>query len=145
MLNTSTPTIAVTGPDKRLRFGWWATRLILAMAGAKAVYITATSPELPMGVSGVIVGGGDDIEPEHYGLTGDAGAHYDPERDRLEMNVVKQALSCGVPLMGICRGAQLINVVLGGSLHTDIRPKRENTPNRNSVFPITFEALMEVS
>ena len=134
--NQARPLVIVTGPDKRWRFGWWATHLMLSLAGLRAHYVTPVSRRIPPGVKGVIIGGGDDIKPEHYGLTGDAGACYDPQRDQLEMTVVKDALTCGVPLLGICRGAQLINVVLGGTLHTDLRPLRRHTPNRNSIFPV---------
>lgn len=130
------PLVIVTGPEKRLRFGWWATRLMLWMQGLKGRYITAHHRTVPPDVCGVIIGGGDDIHPEHYGVTGDAGAHYDPARDQLELNIIARAIAEGLPLFGICRGAQLLNVALQGDLHQDLRPVRQYTPNRNSVFPI---------
>lgn len=128
--------VIVTGPNKRFPFGWWATRFMLWMVGLRAVYITSAQPEIPKDVAGVIIGGGDDIDPKHYGVTGDAGATYDPERDALEIRMAEHAIACSIPILGICRGAQLINVVMGGSLFLDIREKRKYTPNRNSIFPI---------
>ncbi len=139
------PLIIVTGPDKRLRFGWWATRFMLFLAGLNGVYVTPRKRKFPHEADGVIIGGGDDIEPEHYGDTGDAGATYDKERDELEMAVVRKALTCKIPILGICRGAQLINVVLGGTLHTDIRPQRKLTPNKNSLFPIKWADIVDDS
>lgn len=130
------PLVAVTGPAKRLRFGWWATRIQLARVGLRAVYVTAQQPTLPDTICGVIIGGGDDIDPKHYGATGTAGVNYDAARDQLEMRVIQQALDNDWPMLGICRGSQLINVVHGGNLYTDIRPLRQHTPNRNSLFPI---------
>lgn len=130
------PLVVVTGPAKRLTFGWWATRFMLRLMGVNATYITAKTRTLPDTLDGVIIGGGDDIEPSHYGLMGDAGSEYDPDRDALELRVVRAALESHVPIMGICRGAQLINIVHGGNLHKDIRPQRKVTPNRNSIFPI---------
>ena len=59
----------------------------------------------------------------------------DPERDRLEMEWIHKALASNLPLLGICRGAQLINVVLGGPLHQDIRPLRKRTYNRAGLLP----------
>lgn len=112
------------------------------MLGCRACYLNPQSRTLPIGVRGVVIGGGDDIDPEHYGATGDAGVTYDPARDQLEMSVIKAALANGLPLMGICRGAQLINVVKGGSLHIDIRPLRHLTPNRNSVFRVKSVELV---
>lgn len=136
------PLIAVTGPNKKLKFGWWATRFILWLAGAKACYINPAQPHLLNDVDGVIIGGGDDIDPQHYGQTGivgkegDFSSTYDPARDKLEIAMIKAALASDVPILGICRGAQLINVVLGGDLHQDIRPLRFMTPNQNSAFVI---------
>ncbi|MDF2181150.1 type 1 glutamine amidotransferase [Neptuniibacter sp. CAU 1671] len=139
------PLVVVTGPDKRLKLGWWASRLVLSLAGLRACYVTPDHPTLPKAAQGVLITGGDDIDPRHYGLTGDAGANYDARRDALEMALVRRALQEGVPLMGICRGAQLINVVLGGSLFTDIRPLRKLTPNRNSAFPIKWVEIDRAS
>lgn len=130
------PIIAVTGPDKLFRIAWWATWLSLRIVGMRACYITAKKPNPPEPVQGVIIGGGDDIHPEHYGAIGDAGALYDAARDQFEIQVAEQTIAAQVPILGICRGAQLINVVLGGSLHTDIRAMRKLTPNKNSLFLI---------
>jgi len=47
-----------------------------------------------------------------------------------------------VPVLGICRGAQLMNIARGGNLHQDLRPLRNNTPNRNTIFRIK-DALIE--
>lgn len=141
----SSPVVLVTGSDKRLPVGWWATRLQLALVGVRARHVTPGCNELPSSVSGVIIGGGDDIEPEHYGASGDAGATYNPERDAMEMAITRRALKADLPLLGICRGAQLLNVVLGGSLYTDIRPMRRKTPNRNSLFRIKWVDLEQRS
>ena len=128
------PLIAVTGPNKKLKLGWWATKFVLWLCGARSCYISPDCPKLFQAVDGVVIGGGDDIDPEHYGESGDAGATYDVVRDNLEIAMIKAALQADVPLLGICRGAQLINVVLKGSLFQDIRPLRKKTPNKNSAF-----------
>jgi putative glutamine amidotransferase len=72
-------------------------------------------------LDGVFVAGGIDIDPAQYGasrheLTG----RSDPARDRVEMLLVRWALDDGKPVPGVCRGAQIINVVCGGSLFQDI-------------------------
>ncbi len=135
------PLVIVTGPDRRLPIAWWATRLALWLAGLRAHYVTPARPQLPLEARGVVIGGGNDIDPEHYGLDGDAGATYDPDRDALEMAVVRDAYYSKVPILGICRGAQLVNVVLGGNLHQDLRPLRRRTPNRNSARPIKWVSV----
>lgn len=128
--------VLVTGPHKRMRYGWWGTRLQCWLAGLKAHYRTAARASIPPHIRGVIIGGGDDIEPAHYGLSSQTERNYDPERDAFEMHMVRCALDSDIPLLGICRGAQLINVVLGGNLHADIRHARRHTPNRYTAFPV---------
>jgi putative glutamine amidotransferase len=86
-------------------------------------------------LSALVIGGGDDISPEHYGGDLEAMVKTDPERDRLEIEWIRQALDDGLPLLGICRGAQLINVVQGGTLHADIRALRKRTSNRPGLLP----------
>ena len=70
---------------------------------------------------GFLFSGGADIEPELYGAQRselcDASEQY---RDKLELCVFRKVLVSGKPIMGICRGMQLINVALGGDLYQDI-------------------------
>lgn len=141
------PLIAVTGPHRRITLGWWTTRLVLGLLGCRSCYLTARSTHLPRGVRGVVIGGGDDIDPSHYGLATDEDedVDYDVDRDRLEISVISAALEHGLPLFGICRGAQLINVVQGGTLYRDIRPLRRQTPKRQSILRIKVADLHPAS
>lgn len=59
----------------------------------------------------------------------------DPERDALEIELLARALSEGTPVLGICRGAQLINVHLGGTLHRDVTSFYVETSNPWTVLP----------
>jgi putative glutamine amidotransferase len=83
----------------------------------------------------LVIGGGDDMSPEHSGGNLDANVILDRERDQLEISWIQRALEQEIPLLGICRGAQLINVALGGGLHPDIRPMRRRTHNRPGILP----------
>lgn len=127
-------TVIVTGPNRRFKPAWWATRFQLWRAGLRAVYLSPKLEPLPVNIDGVIIGGGSDVEPTQYGEKLKAGTVYDPERDLLELNIIRLALKTDLPLLGVCRGAQLINVIRGGTLHSDIRGLRRETPNENSVF-----------
>lgn len=72
-------------------------------------------------LDGILFAGGNDLAPELYGqkpypTTKDTSAF----RDRHEIQLLKWALGDGKPILGICRGMQLLNVLLGGSLYQDI-------------------------
>lgn len=134
-------TVAVTGPHKQFAVGWWATRFMLSLCGLRAIYLTPRSPTISAPIHGVVVGGGDDIEPEHYGKIKTPSRQYDPERDKLEMDIIRRAQADNIPILGICRGAQLINVVNDGTLFDDIRPLRQHTPNRLHFRPIKWVDL----
>lgn len=58
-----------------------------------------------------------------------------PERDQLEYRLIEQALAAGLPVLGICRGMQLLNVALGGSLHQQLGGFYEEYPAIRSVLP----------
>jgi len=129
------PRIGVTGNARRWAPGWWCARLALWLAGAVPERISVKHPPSGYPLVALIIGGGNDISPEHYGGDLDAKVRLDPERDQLEIDWIEKALDEKIPLLGICRGAQLINVVLGGRLHQDIRPLRQHTHNRPGLLP----------
>jgi putative glutamine amidotransferase len=68
-------------------------------------------------------------------------AGLDPGRDALEISLLERALADGAPVLGICRGAQLINVHLGGTLHRDVASFYVEASNPWSVFPRKRVAL----
>lgn len=140
-LNGQRPVIAVTGPRRIWKFAWWATRWRLWRLGARAFYLCPGQAQLPERLHGMIIGGGNDIDPTHYGATGAAGAIYDAERDSLELQMIALAEKWSLPVLGICRGAQLINVFKQGNLLNDLRPLRKKTPNRNSLFAVKYATI----
>ena len=78
--------------------------------------------ELFRSCHGLILTGGTDIHPGYYGKDYDTIRCWpiDDHRDLLEMALVDSALAWGLPILGICRGHQMLNVALGGSLIVDI-------------------------
>lgn len=134
--------IGVTGNSRRWAPSWVCTWIALKLVGAEAVRISLCHDPVNKDLHGLIIGGGDDISPEHYGQNIEGKVKSDPQRDELEIRWIKHALEHHIPLLGICRGAQLINVVLGGSLHQDIRPIRFHTYNRPGLLP-TKQVLLK--
>lgn len=113
------PTIGVTVSQ---RSGWRIFPLVALnvwLGGGRAVKWHRASDVDLDAVDGVIIGGGDDISPDLYGGDLLASAHLDPERDSMERGIVETAIRHGLPVMGICRGSQMINVALGGTLDQD--------------------------
>lgn len=129
------PRVGVTGNGRRWAPGWWCTWLALRLVGAIPERISILHAPSGRSLDALIIGGGNDIGPEHYGGDINAKVKADPERDRLEIRWIKVAIDQGIPTLGICRGAQLINVVLDGSLHPDIRSLRQRTSNRPGLLP----------
>ncbi len=79
---------------------------------------TSVTREIAASADAVVILGGEDVDPQFYGgppQYRDAGRH-EPGADAAQIAVVRDALATGRPLLGICRGHQLLNVALGGTL-----------------------------
>lgn len=73
------------------------------------------------GLDGLLLSGGTDLHPDTYGEEPHpALAETIPERDAFETEIFSLALELGLPVFGICRGMQIMNVVLGGTLYQDL-------------------------
>lgn len=70
----------------------------------------------------LLITGGEDVYPDWYGRIRDTArcGEFDRYRDTLEIKLIRKALEMGMPILGICRGHQILNVALGGTLFIDI-------------------------
>ena len=82
---------------------------------------------------GLILCGGNDISPERYGETVNGSTDIDEKRDEAEFELLKSFIAVKKPVMGICRGHQLINVALGGSLDQNI-PEADLHRNKKDFY-----------
>jgi len=117
------PIIGITtyGRDENKRFSLPAYYVdAVRRAGGIPVLIPPGEADLPALLSmthGVILAGGGDIDPEHYAGTSHETIYLlDPERDKSELALARILVNQDLPLLGICRGSQVINVALGGTL-----------------------------
>jgi putative glutamine amidotransferase len=131
------------------RRGGWRSYLFhslaLRRAGGRSVRLTAGVPVARDSLDGLVIGGGDDIGAELYGGQVLPDVRIDPERDKLELQLLEWALPLGLPVLGICRGSQMINIGLGGSLHTDIYEVYVQAPRMRTVLPRKTVHIIEGS
>lgn len=77
-------------------------------------------------VSGLLLAGGADIAPGRYGRQPEPGLEAtDPARDQSELTILTWAMAQKLPTLGICRGLQMINVALGGSLYQHLAERQD--------------------
>ncbi len=122
------PLIGISTYREQARWGFWDVPAVLLPASyADAVSTAGGEPVLlPTGsvtadvvarLDGLVLAGGADVDPARYGE--EPGEHTTvtrPDRDASEVAVLQAALDRDLPLLAICRGMQLLNVVLGGTL-----------------------------
>ena len=135
------PLVGITtyGPDElEFRSFWLPTAYVEALeqAGAAAVLLPA-GREVPAAllsrVDGLLLSGGGDLDPaSHAGGAHESVYMVTPERDRFELDLVRRALDRPeLPVLGICRGMQVLNVALGGDLELHLPDLRgEQVPHR---------------
>lgn len=143
-----TPTIVVAGPDSGGAPAWLFTSALVRLAGGHPVRATPSKPA-PESFDGLIIGGGEDVLMRSYGdevirktpaparleaqrrwrdylvapllrLLKSLRSVHGRSRDPSEMALLQRAEELRVPVLGICRGAQLMNVFHGGKLHRSL-------------------------
>jgi putative glutamine amidotransferase len=90
----------------------------------------ACLPDYMALMKGLLLVEGEDIEPAHYKALPENFEHLEkthPLKDKIEIRLIRHALRKKIPIFGICRGSQLLNVVCGGTLYGDV-PKEKKSP-----------------
>lgn len=115
-LNSERPKIGITVSSRRGLDYYKPYRRAVEAAGGEPVDLMAGSDTLPP-LDGLLLPGGWDVDPALYGeKPGPKVGPIDRELDDTELNLFRQAREGEIPVLGLCRGQQVINVAMGGSL-----------------------------
>lgn len=118
---------------------------VIAQAGGVPVFISNECPPDKVAVAlrrcdGLFLTGGEDIAPEHLGVKDTVGnLEILASRDAVELEAIKIADELGMPILGVCRGAQVLNAARGGSLYLDLKqqygqPLRDHSRGTKPMF-----------
>jgi len=105
--------------------GWSSYTRAIAAAGGVPVILPIDGhgvEEVLAAIDGLVLPGGADLHPSLYGETAVHPTVYglNPDRDRFELDLVCAAVARNLPVLAICRGIQVLNVALGGTLYQDV-------------------------
>ena len=98
----------------------------------------------PEQCQGLLLPGGVDINPALYGHENMGSVEINPERDQIELEAFERFIALGKPIFGICRGCQMINVLLGGTLFQDIPGHRQSEGDMLHESHTTDSMLIEL-
>ncbi|MEV4557736.1 gamma-glutamyl-gamma-aminobutyrate hydrolase family protein [Kitasatospora sp. NPDC049285] len=164
---TSRPVIGISSYLNDAAWGRWDSQrsvllperypAMVRAAGGLAVMLPPDAPEYAAAavsrLDGLVIAGGEDVSPALYGERAHAETRATAaERDLWEAALIRAALAADLPLLGICRGMQLLNVVCGGSLVQHLPDvvgdrSHEGAPNeygRHTVRPVPGTLLADL-
>lgn len=154
----SAPVVGITSYVEPARFGPWdmpATLLphayveqVVRAGGQPVVLPPAGDPSSLLGrLDALVIAGGGDMNPARYGADPHERTGFVRDfRDDAELGLVRAALDAGLPLLGVCRGLQVLNVALGGTLHQHVPDvvggdtRHCTAPGRFTRFPVKVAA-----
>ena len=137
-----TPRIGVTSSLGGGRSMWWFYWLSMRLFGEHPIRLVAPAGQSALdGLDGLIIGGGDDISVELYEGELMLDVKFDPARDQLELEALAHAARRDLPVLGVCRGAQMLNVFYGGTLHQDVYKAYTGLPRRWTPLPARYVTI----
>jgi putative glutamine amidotransferase len=139
--STAAPVIGLSAYEEQVRWGVWDVpgvllpstyvRSVVAAGGVPVLLppVPDTAAAVVARLDGLVLSGGPDIDPGRYGAAplASTGAPR-ADRDAAELGLLDAATAAGVPVLGICRGLQLLNVARRGTLHQHL-PDVVGTPD----------------
>lgn len=133
------PLIGITKPEVRnLNVPFLSMWLMIWLSGGKPYILTAGKPISEKKIDGLLLGGGTDVFPGLFMKEPRKNYKYDRPRDEMEIKWLHLADQEKIPVLAICRGAQLMNVVRKGSLHMDITQAYDDAVYPNHLLGYLF-------
>ena len=124
------PRILISGADGKM------SNYVRAVRAAGGTPVSGYCPPADLSCAGLLLCGGGDLDPVLYGQPDQGSQPPDPARDQAELELFRAFYQAGRPILGVCRGMQVINVALGG---TRSAPSRAacSTPSTAPASPST--------
>lgn len=132
---TRKPVIGITTSRHKSFIAWACDWLAVWRAGGRPVRLMPGHERPAEKLDGLVIGGGDDIGAEMWGGEVTMDVRIDPDRDALERRLLGEALDRDIPVLGICRGSQMLNIHCGGTLYADIYTSFEDVKRMRTVLP----------
>jgi putative glutamine amidotransferase len=147
------PTIGITAPPGKLEDLLKKSYMQAYIAAVEAAggsarllptsLVSSPADEIMADLDGLLLSGGGDVDPARYGSDSHPSLeHVSNDRDELELRLFAHAIDHGIPIFGICRGCQMINVALGGTLFTDLPDQLGLAINHSSPDSFPKDHLM---
>jgi putative glutamine amidotransferase len=119
---------------RRLAEGVWAA------GGEPLTFLAVSGSDWTQrldGIDGVLMPGGADVDPRNYGQDPNSDHLYgiDPMQDEVDISLIRHVLAVGLPMLAICRGLQITNVALGGTL-----TQHMDSPHLHHVASVTVDS-----
>lgn len=113
----------------------------LAIQAVGGEALSGYCPAVDLSCDGLLLCGGGDVAPARFGQDNHGSEEIDPDRDEAEFALARAFLSAGKPIFGICRGHQVLNVALGGTLIQDLGPEgnlfhRRGLEQKDRIHPV---------
>lgn len=130
-----------------------------AIAAVGGIPVSGYCPAVDTSYDGLLLCGGSDVDPSCFGQANQGSEGIDHDRDSAELALIKAYMALGKPILAICRGHQILNVALGGTLIQDLPAdlrlfhRREETADKvhavraeeSSFFGRTYGSLFHVN
>ncbi|MGM0651143.1 MAG: gamma-glutamyl-gamma-aminobutyrate hydrolase family protein [Bacteroidota bacterium] len=132
-------TIGITrAPDKGFTLQFLMLQISVLIGGGRPLTLQAFDAEKAAKIDGLLVGGGRDVYPGLYHEAPIPGNPYSRVQDDNETRWIHYAKAENMPVLAICRGAQLLNVIQGGSVHHKLTDIYENADYPQNLFAYNF-------